>query len=79
MLENPLADNEFTRLRLWPYNVVGPLELTAVYGTFLGDTQQARHLADLGIDYARRKRVDVIERIQDGVQQAAQARAVSRA
>lgn len=77
LLENPRADNEFTRLKLWPYNVVGPLELAAVYGTFLGDTAQARDLAALGIDYATRNGIDVIVRIKNGVEQAAKARAAS--
>src|SRR5258708_7814576 len=66
-IRNPLADNEFTRLGLWPSNVVGPLELAVVYGMFLGDTQQAQHLADLGIEYATRKGTDVIPRIKDGL------------
>lgn len=52
LFQDPRADNEFRRLKLQPFNVVGPLELAGVYAAHLGKAGDAIMLQNAAVEFA---------------------------
>jgi hypothetical protein len=52
-LGDPQADNDFKRLRLWPWNVMPRLELAGVYAAYLGRKEDAEYLESVATGYAK--------------------------
>jgi hypothetical protein len=74
--EGGRTEDDFGRLRLWPVNPAGRLELAAVYGAFLGRDDEVAEILALVRDYAPAKRLDyMVPRIDAGVAEARKARA----
>jgi hypothetical protein len=73
--EGARSDDDFGRLRLWPVNPGGRLELAAVYGAFLGRDAEVAELLEVVREYAPAQRIDhVIPEIEAGVAEARLAR-----
>lgn len=65
------ARGEFAALQLFPWNVVGRLELAAMYAAALHEPSEAKRLARLATEYAATHRIDyAIPRINANVQRA---------
>jgi hypothetical protein len=58
LFRDPRADNEFRRLKLQPFNVVGPLELAGVYAAYLGKADDAIMLQNAAIEFASAHGID---------------------
>lgn len=58
LFRDPRADNEFRRLKLQPFNVVGPLELAGVYAAHLGRGDDAIMLQNAAIEFASTHGID---------------------
>jgi hypothetical protein len=58
LFHDPRADNEYRRLKLQPFNVVGPLELAAVYAAYLGRTDDSIVLQNATIEFASAHDID---------------------
>ncbi len=63
LFRDPRADNEFRRLKLQPFNVVGPLELAGVYAAHLGKADDALMLQNAAIEFATARGIDWVPRI----------------
>jgi hypothetical protein len=51
LFHDPRADNEYRRLKIQPFNVVGPLELAGVYAAYLGRTDDSIVLQNSAIEF----------------------------
>jgi hypothetical protein len=58
LFHDPRADNEYRRLKLQPFNVVGPLELAGVYAAHLGKPDDSMLLQNAAIEFASAHGID---------------------
>jgi hypothetical protein len=58
LFHDPRADNEYRRLKLQPFNIVGPLELAGVYAAYLGKADDSIMLQNSAIEFASSHGID---------------------